>query len=524
MYKAKFDPDLGIASLTHEPTAMTVRTMLPDPSRETASIQAYIGARFSRSDKSLTELAEETKVKGKASERLEKIFEGYGHRSVGDQARIMVTLENIPDLEAMYILYLLPDYAAQQRSTRYQDFSSPQYLSPPEDLDKEGFEEKMRIQFESYKKFTDLMLEHLSKEYPDLSEKTIKARTFDATRGLLPCGVLTNVAIYTSARNFSELIAELRGSFFSVRREIGDILYRLLTGICFTGEPTSIGDRIKQFFGKQRVYIPEAKRLIRHASPKEDSEIAKKELIDEMLEYQVEDNRARIYKNPRVNTSTSLSDCGLQRVNSLIKGLTYLQVPSESMTRFIAKKVLSFDDKTRIKNLGQIGAIEFNGLADLGSLRDINRHRSTERFFPFLESTCVNPLENCLTYKGFSDPQLKNPPSSRLSAYSSRLLASLGRARGWVYGLRDSPESVIYEKNGYGKYLAPLGADTRYFISMSPEDLTYIAHLRVRAGGHMSYRRLVKSWVESLAEKEPIYKILLDRLPEIDPEQDFKER
>jgi len=401
-YKAEFNPDLGIASLTDSTSGMVVRTLLPDPSRETASIQAYIGARFSRSDKSLIELAEETKVKGNPAERLEKIFEGYGHRSVGDQARIMVTLENIPDLEAMYILYLIPDYAAQQRSTRYQDFSSRSYIAPPENLNKEAFERRMEDQFKSYEVFTDLMSKHLRQEYPDASEQTIKARTFDASRGILPCGVLTNVAIYTSARNFSELIAELRASFFSVRREIGELLYKLLTGDCFSKEPTSIGDRIKQFFGEQRVYIPESKRLIRHAYPNNGSEVAKDWLVDEMIYriYTYPDNlRNQMNQDLFVRLATSLNECAVQRVNALLNGMTYLKSYDEELAACVAEKILSFDDKTRIKNLGQIGAIEFDGITDIGSLRDINRHRSTKRFFPFLESTCWNPLYNCVTYR-----------------------------------------------------------------------------------------------------------------------------
>lgn len=520
MYEATFDPELGIASLEHSSTGITVRTMLPDSSRETASIQAYIGARFSRSNKSLIELAKETKVKGKAAERLENIFEGYGHRSVGDQARIMVTLENIPDLEAMYLLYLLPDYAAQQRSTRYQDFSKPQYLSPPEtqSLDKEGFEKKMELQFESYKTFTDLMFEHLKTEYPDVSEKTIKARALDASRGLLPCGVLTNLVIYTSARNFSELIAELRGSFFSVRREIGKALFHLLTGTYHAKEPTSLGSKLKQFFGKQQVYIPEAKRLIRHASANAYSEKIKSNLIHKMSDVHVEMHRLKAEQNLWVETLTSLSHCGVERINALAAGLTYLQDYPETLARYVEEQLLSVDDRKTIKNLTEIGAIEFSGFADLGTLRDLNRHRSTERFFPFLESTCVHPLEYCLTYKGFSEPQHSK------NQYYSRLLAALSAARQWVYDHEDNYDINQLEKDGYSKYLAPLGADTRYFISMSPKDLTYISHLRTRAGGHLSYRRLVQSWVKKLAEKDPAYYILLNNLPDIDPEEDFKER
>jgi len=109
-------------------------------------------------------------------------------------------------------------------------------------------------------------------------------------------------------------------------------------------------------------------------------------------------------------------------------------------------------------------------------------------------------------------------------SYSSRIKSFIDSARAWREDLGHTSDRLRREKDGYAKYLVPLGADTRYFVGMSPDDLTYISHLRTRAGGHLSYRRLVHSWVKALTDKEPVYKVLLDILPEIDPEQDFNER
>lgn len=518
MFKPNYYQDHGIADLTDTETGMAVRTMLPDPSRETASVQAYIGARFSRSDKSLVALAEETKVKGKAPERLEKIFEGYRHRSVGDQARIMVTLEGIPDLEAMYLLYLLPDYAAQQRSTRYQDFSNPHYLVPPDykEIYCKLFEEALA----AYKEAYDQIAETLLKQYPDAPAKTIEARALDEVRDLLPAGIGTNLAIYASARVMSEAIAQLRGSYFSVRRRIGELLYHLLKGTYHSD-----------------AYTAEAWRLIRHTEPKSEPEEIRRNIVPRIGDIYTRETN----EGPLVNKTMEINGENYSSaVSEMIRRCAALFAPNPKLScsinntdfkRFIestlAEEVFRHDDKTPLGNFAQVGAIRFEGLSKIGTLRDINRHRSTERFFPFLETATIvsdltfisGDLDN---FTGFSDNVI-NGYKQAIEGTTTDVRHFWKNWQKWLKHFKGEELDwyKFSEISGYAKYLLPLGTPTRYFVSCSPEDLTYISHVRTRPGGHLDYRRLVRSWVETLVEQEPFYRPLLDHLPEINPEEDF---
>ena len=112
-----------------------VHTLLQNPGQKQPSINAYLGARYSRSSDSITDIAKEIiENNTDAAQRLENIFHGYGHKSVGDMADLFVCIENIPMFTAMKIFYLNAVIAGQERSTRYQNFESPEFVKIPKEI------------------------------------------------------------------------------------------------------------------------------------------------------------------------------------------------------------------------------------------------------------------------------------------------------------------------------------------------------------------------------------------------------
>lgn len=489
--EATFNKELGVAEL--EDSGMKVATLLPNAKRETASIMAYIGARFSRSNKSLKELVKESRSRGNEAQRLEKIFEGYGHRSVGDMARIMVSLEDIPDIEALYILYQLPHYAAQQRSTRYQDFSKSTVPKIECDSSYQSFfeYEYNSLLFE-YQKAYEPTLKKLRNKYPEAEEKTLYARTLDEIRSLLPTGIPTNLVLYTDARTLSELIAKLRGSFIPHRNKIGNLLYHLLKGT-YHAQPNWLQRQAHQLFGYQSFYIPEAWRLIRHAEPNDTQFLLTKAMKVKMLSllnFSTIPNRSYIRNtqsftiNKRVKGIDLLTSQILERLLALECDNASL-LENEKLTINQLKEIFSpledcNDKDKQLGNLGQVGAVNFSGLTDIGTLRDLNRHRSTERFFPFLEEASL-PITR----------------SHNLNSYDI--------------------------ENYYRKYLLTLETPVRYFIGVSLTDLIYLGSLRTRKGGHQNYRELVYNWVKQFS-KGNHFESLLETVTEPNPEKDFYNR
>jgi hypothetical protein len=185
------------------------------------------------------------------------------------------------------------------------------------------------------------------------------------------------------------------------------------------------------------------------------------------------------------------------------------------------------DHNNTIGNLGQSGAIKVSGFASLGTLKDLNRHRSLERFIPLLHDGVDMDQElrrrndQCFYLCNYLDI----PNLSRLKKeYQERLEETYERIRGWrKYAEEYMPKEVVDE---FTRYLLPHAHATKYVMYGSFDDLQYVINLRSRNGGHIAYRVLVYEWLRQLSAKDPIWKALLKKVitPRVDDKSQFIDR
>src|SRR5271169_6632784 len=91
-------------------------------------IQAYAMAKYSRSALSMKESLKEISQQ-KAEKFLNTFYFQYGHRSIADLAHIALAIERLSILAAIAVVDE-QRWDGQERSTRYQDFSHPDYFVP----------------------------------------------------------------------------------------------------------------------------------------------------------------------------------------------------------------------------------------------------------------------------------------------------------------------------------------------------------------------------------------------------------
>src|ERR1700761_2029296 len=91
-------------------------------------VQAYAMAKNSRSALSMRESLREISEQ-KAEKFLNTFYFQYGHRSIADLAHIAFAIEKLSLLAAI-VLEDEQRWDGQERSTRYQDFSSKNYFVP----------------------------------------------------------------------------------------------------------------------------------------------------------------------------------------------------------------------------------------------------------------------------------------------------------------------------------------------------------------------------------------------------------
>ena len=529
--KGTFRKDLQIASIRSESVwnKFKIHTLLQNIQQKQPSINAYLGARYSRSSDSIIDIAKEViENDTDASERLEKIFHGYGHKSVGDMANLFVCIENIPMFTAMKIFYLNSVISGQERSTRYQNFESPEFIKLPKELckDEEIRKEYERIilkQMSDYrvllKKTRGILKEYFKINEKDSSETSAwKSRSFDVARYLLPFGLQTSMAVVMSARDWSELIAYLNASDSVVNNEVANLLTNLLGKSSF----------------EIRGYIKEADGLIRRT----DANCSRRNSTNAILKYLKNAiSEQKRYKNLGCEADTCIVKYNIDPIESMITHYELLLNPLGS------KNELEFDNEDEIVlgekifenhnhynvlgNIGQSGAIKIEGMATLGTLKDLNRHRSMERYIPIFhdEFDIDNELNrdskdcfflcNYLELKEFEDLRKE---------YEKVLVETYRMIKNWRNVSKEFMSDEVSVE--YTKYLLPHAHTTKYCFYASFDDLQYTINLRVRRGGHIAYRVLVYKWLELLKELDPIWKPLLISIekPDLKSKEQFIDR
>jgi len=518
-----FHKQLHIASLAALDSwhSIGIHTLLQHPEKKQPSINAFLGARYSRSADSVTDIAAEVSKKGQdPAARLAQIFQNYGHKSVGDMADLFVCIENVPMITAMRLFYRNSVLAGQERSTRYQNFAKPAFITLPEATKtaklKAQYEEIIHKQLADYRQLMEMTKPKLADHFAiDLNNPreagALTARTFDTARYLLPMGLQTSLGFVMSARNWSELIATLGASEMRVDRVIAELLFDLLTG----GLPEMTVSK----------YMPEADGLIRHTSPNSRQHQTLLALISEFgASLRTGSEPRRLTRTP--GASVSIAD-RRSSAHSLMRQIQLLVEPLSKNRSFHLTKA---EHKTlgeimfklhnhhhQLGPIGQTGAISIEGMADFGILKDLNRHRSLERFVPIWHDECDldRELDRPAKRQFFVCDYLHLPglrPLKKL--YESRLIETYELIRHWRQRAAKqlSPELA----NEYTKYLLPHAHATSYRFSGSIDDLQYVINLRTRPGGHIAYRALTYNWLKKLALHDPLWQPLLDKLPAVE--------
>src|SRR5947199_2391970 len=252
-------------------TGTITTTTIANPTKRTAAHKAWAGARQSRAAGMPWEILHEMGEKGiDPDQKLEEMFRGYGHASVGDMARLTVDFGKIPMHLCLALFHEGSLNSGQEKSTRYQTAFGKAILHPllhyvPENLPKEELEnletEYQSFGIESLELFAKhrSVLLHVFEQYyqadttkPD-QRGALTSRVLDCVRYFLLFGQWSGMSFETSARDWSRIIAELKASPLSYYQKVAVQIEKLLA-------PTKVEEDALD-------YKAEAQGLIRHAAP-----------------------------------------------------------------------------------------------------------------------------------------------------------------------------------------------------------------------------------------------------------------
>jgi hypothetical protein len=277
-------------------------------------------------------------------------------------------------------------------------------------------------------------------------------------------------------------------------------------------------------------YIREADNLIKHT----DANCCRKNSTREVLKYlENKVSRKQIPHIPENALDAVSVSSGIDGIEAIVSNYELLLNPLGSNEEFefseedqekIGEIIFeNHDHHNLIGNIGQAGSIKITGFADLGVLKDLNRHRSMERYIPWLhdeidlDQELNRPNEECVYLCNY----LNIPEFTQLrEQYLSRLSDTYNMIRKWRIDAKEAMAKEVVDE--YTKYLFPYAHCTKYVMYGSFDDIQYVVNLRTRNGGHIAYRSLTYEWLRKLSEKDPIWKPLVEKIPK--PQEDSREQ
>ena len=168
----------------------------------------------------------------KAEQFLDTFYFQYGHRSIADLAHLVFGLEQISILAAIAVVDE-PVWDGQERSTRYQPFQenwlAPARKTSPTRPPRRVFAQTAEGLFAAYEgsERRPARAPDRRRAAPRATEprprirRTLRARAFDVARSLLPLATHTSVGQIVSARVLERQIGRLLGSPYAEIRAIG---------------------------------------------------------------------------------------------------------------------------------------------------------------------------------------------------------------------------------------------------------------------------------------------------------------
>jgi len=473
-------------------------------------VQAYAMAKYSRSSLSMKEALREISEQ-KAEKFLNTYYFQYGHRSIADLAHIALAIERLSILAAIAVVDE-QRWDGQERSTRYQDFSHPDYYLP--EFGASGpartlFSDTIDFLFLEYQAISARVFGHLRERTPrpidmkqEAYDRTLRARAFDVARYLLPLATNTSLGQIVNARTLESQISRLLSDRFPEVRALGESLKEAARNPAYNANGYALRELWEEIRARDdgwgnNVYdllmkdVRPAPTLVKYAEASPYLVRSREELAAAAAELMA---GAAVAPTPPVDLLDD-EPLEVEIATTLLYG--HCAYPYRQIRERVAalgagerREIVDLgvkhrgdhDELLRAFSAGQ--TLRFDILMDIGGFRDLHRHRR-----------CVQIHQAFTEAHGYETPDELNAAGLR-QRYDDAMervqdaVAELKRTAG-----EDGRTDAVY--------LLPLAFRKRTLFKMDFAEAAYISELRTGAAGHFSYRRIAYLMYEAVAQRYP---------------------
>lgn len=522
---------LPVISLENLTNGIKLHTPVGDLKTRIAALQAWAGARHSRSpDDTIKILKEIHENSVDADKKLETTYKKFGHASVADMAALYVHFSNAP-LHFLFTLFNWGEInSGQEKSTRFQaNFGNvrlpgiqnylphlPDRLKLELEVEFQSFREEALRLFATYKNILTHEYEGLFHPKTKGHASALETRVLDSVRGFLPMGLATGMCYQTSARDWGRKIALLRASPIPMYRNIGEQVYALLV--------PSLDIEEKLDFKAQ------SPGLVKHAdanpTTRQNLEALRNYLESSAIQFIEHVPEAftgfRGYTPDHIQllsrTETQEDRMAAQYIaalypsRSIVDILWWLTHVPENIQADIGSIIMSdYDDHNEMSQMAR--TTNTSTLYDMqaGEIRDLNRHRAQGRTILNMPQTHSLPITKQMAdqimHAGFGLPKYVteierfHPIAKQMERdfmlYYTKVREFVNKISGYIG--ENADHSFILA-------LLPSAHKTPMVMHSDPRQGNYFSSLRKKDGNHINNR--VAAWETAAQVKEisPYYR------------------
>lgn len=461
-------------------------------------VKGALFARYSRSSKSLRRLfldefatdldvsAREGTDAGVGLERAEKLYEKvfveYGDDSVAQLGGVHLACEQASNLLTKLLEWgRLASYLEQ--STRYIPYDARvngrfRYYRDPEILSSSvgaRYVGDLDALFDAYSELLPVLGEHFRRLHPKSEEdsdfvyrQSIRAKSFDALRGLLPAAAQSNVGIYASGQAYEAMLLRLRAHPLPEARSYAEEmlveLRKVIPSFLRRVDVPDRGGAWSDYLAANRAAMSEvAERLVGGRCDAEGE--ASVRLIDWDPDGETKMIAAMLSPHTHLSDATLLSE---------------VAALSAEDRRSVVKAYVGRRENRRHKPGRALERVNyrFEVVADYGAFRDLQRHRMMT-----IEWQDLTPQH------GYFRPADVDAAGAT-EAYD--------RAMGVSAALHGALAKRFPERAAYA---VALGYRVRFVMNLNAREAMHLTELRSAPQGHASYRVVAQHMHRLIAEQ-----------------------
>jgi thymidylate synthase ThyX len=468
-------------------------------------VKGALFARYSRSAKSLRrlfldEFVGDLDVSGdhsidatvgleRAEQLYDRVFYEYGDDSVAQLGGVHLACEQASNVLTKVLEWgRLMSY--MEKSTRYVAYDSRlpngryRYYRDPEILESPlgaRYVGDMDRLFDSYAELIPVLQSMFADRHPKAADdsdfawrRSVRAKAFDALRGMLPAGATSNLGIYASGQAYEALLIRMRAHPLPESRAYADLILAELRKVI----PSWV----------KRVDVDD--RGVAHSQYLEQNFEAMEKLAASIFEAEDQSFRPAAGGDPEVTLVDWDPDGEVKVISSMLYPYTHR---SESA---IQDRVQHMSMEERLEVVRRYGgertnrrhrpgrALErcdyrFDVISDYGAFRDLQRHRLLT-----VEWQDLTPAH------GFTMPE------SVVDAGGEEIYTSaMSRSAALYELLRDRFRS------GQASYAVALAYRIRYAMQFNAREAMHLLELRTSPQGHPEYRKVCQQMHQLIAAR-----------------------